>query len=513
MAMISLWTQIDGLIGSNGIAPAESFLERIHEQLGATAYRSYPTIFWFGAGHTMLHAMCAAGTLLSLLLILGVAPGFTLALFWATYLSLVVVGQSFLSFQWDILLLETTFMALFWASWQPWPRLRQTTWVPAAGRWLLWCLLFKLMFLSGVTKLLSGDRTWHEWTALEVHYETQPLPNFISWYTHQLPPGLQSWCLAAMFVIEIVVPLAIFAPRRIRHLGCGLLVLLQLLIAITGNYGFFNLLTVVLCLTLLDDQSLRYLSPKRWTAWLEPSAPKKPRSRFPSIAVSLPTVLLLYISTLTFFNEMVSTMKNQQRAVVAGADVMPLPKGVVSFLQGCNRYIEAHGRVRNEAGQSTDESIMFHYLRPFRTISGYGLFRNMTMTRPEFVIEGSHDRSIWREYEFRWKPGDLKSRPRFVAPHQPRLDWQMWFAALSFRQQAHWVIPFLEKLLEGSPPVLRLIDHNPFLDQPPDYIRLVYYQYRFSDWEHRAATGQWWQRSLVGRSQAFRLGDNGIAPQ
>ena len=441
IAMISLWSQVDGLIGSQGILPAEEFLEMVRTRVEGNLYLQFPTLFWISASDGMINGLCAVGVVASILLIGNVAPGAMVLLIWLTYMSLVAVGQAFLSFQWDILLLETLFMSLFWVPWHLWRRAPEEARTNRIGHWLLWLLLFKLMFLSGVTKLLSGDHTWFGLTALDVHYFTQPLPNWISWYAHQLPGWFQKTSVAIMFIIEMAVPFLVFCPRRPRIAGCLLLILLQVLIAATGNYCFFNLLTIVLCITLLDDRAIRSFVPRRATAWLDLPKPAVPKLMWLRIVVGTTAALVIFISSLAFFDEMVRTLRNQQRAVEAGLERDSVPPAFVAVLEASDKLLL---RWSKNGGNP-----LLDWVRPFRTISGYGLFRDMTTERVEIIFQGSSDGITWHDYEFRWKPGDVTRAPRVVAPHQPRLDWQMWFAPLNLRGSSYWLERLMQRLLEG----------------------------------------------------------------
>lgn len=261
VAVLSLWWQIDGLVGSEGILPVDRLMAAAREQLGPWGVLKLPTLCWLSAADWMLHAQCAVAAALSLMLLFNLAPLLSLAGLWLVYLSLSVAGQTFLGFQWDTLLLETLFCSLFWAppGWRP--KLAAQHAPSRLGRWLLWLLLLKLMFLSGVTKLLSGDPTWRDLSALDFHYQTQPIPNPLSWYAHHLPGWWQRFSLICMYVIELVLPFLIFGPRTVRLVAAGGLILLQVLIELTGNYGFFNLLTIVLCIPLLDDHVLMWCIP------------------------------------------------------------------------------------------------------------------------------------------------------------------------------------------------------------------------------------------------------------
>jgi len=269
IAFISLWVQILGLVGGDGILPAKLTMdsvrrEAINEHLGWEQYHLMPTLCWLGTSDGFLKVQCAAGTVLALLVMAGIAPAPCLFSLWLIYLSLATVCREFLGFQWDNLLLETGLLAIFFVPWRILPRFSKT---PPASRLVLWLirwLLFRLMFASGCVKLMSGDPNWRNLTALNFHYETQPLPTWIGWYAQQLPTWAQKTSTALMFATELVLPLLIFAPRRLRQIPCVLFIIFQLLILLTGNYCFFNLLAIALCVVLLDDAALRKLIPAKW---------------------------------------------------------------------------------------------------------------------------------------------------------------------------------------------------------------------------------------------------------
>ncbi len=381
-AFVSLWVQVDGLVGSRGILPAGPFLDWVRGQTGAERYALLPTLCWISSSDAFLHALCAAGAASALLLVAGLVPALAAGAAWLLYLSLAIAGQVFLEFQWDYLLLETGFLAILLVSFRRAHFGAGLSASPTALFLLRW-LLFRLMFSSGWVKLASGDPSWRGLTALRYHYETQPLPPWTAWFMHQLPAGFQTASALFLFFVELVVPLLYFAPRRLRVFAFAMTLLLQALIAATGNYAFFNLLTVALAVLLLDDQSL----PGRWAARAAAAAvPARP----------WPRAILAPVAGLVLFASSVAFVATLDRA-------FPFPRAVVS----------AYGR-----------------LAAFRSANTYGLFMVMTTERPEILVEGSDDGIEWRAYEFRWKPGDPGRRPAFVAPHQPRLDWQMWFAAL-----------------------------------------------------------------------------------
>ncbi len=455
-AFLSLYTQITGLIGSDGLAPVGNYLQLIRANLGVDGYWRFPTLCWLNSSDAFLHFLTLGGALLAALLILDVATLPVLILLWTFYLSISTVGQDFLSFQWDALLLEAGFLAIFFAPWRIWPR-------PSAGPepsriflWLNRLLLFRLMFSSGVVKLLSGDPTWRNFTAFEYHYETQPLPTPVAWYMHQLPAWFQKASTAFTFFMELAVPFLIFAPRRLRFLGGGFLILLQVLIALTGNYAYFNLLTLALCLLLFDDAFFRCWIPQGWfprRSEVETTGPESRRRRW----LTAPIAAALLVAALS------------QLGLLFRVDWLPAP--VLDLQQT---------------------------IEPFRIVNSYGLFAVMTTSRPEIIIQGSDDGVIWCDYEFKHKPGDLKRAPRWVEPFQPRLDWQMWFAALGSYRGAPWFSSLMFRLLQGSPEVLALFASNPFPDAPPRYVRALVYDYHFTDWTERRAKGTWWRRELQG---------------
>ena len=262
IAFVSLWVQADGLVGSNGISPVNQFLPAVRGQVGPGAYGLLPTLCWFNSSDAFLHFLCGGGVLCSLLLIFGIAQAVLLVALFVLYLSLTIAGQAFFNFQWDVLLLETGFLSIFFAPWRLWSRdlsLRPGSPIPAtapvsqAGLFLLKLLLFKLMLMSGVVKLTSGDDSWWNLTALDYHYWSQPLPTVFGWWADKSPEWFKHSSVAFCLVVEIIVPFFIWAPRRLRLIAAGLLIFLQLVIAITGNYCFFNLLTIALCLLLIDD--------------------------------------------------------------------------------------------------------------------------------------------------------------------------------------------------------------------------------------------------------------------
>ncbi len=457
IAFGSFWIQLNGLVGPHGVMPAQPYLNAVRDQVGAARFWALPTLCWFFGAGWFLHVLCAAGVALAFALIADVAPAACAALLWVVYLSLCAAGQVFLNYQWDALLLEATLLAVFLAPWSWWSWRRRDD-PPRLARWLLWWLLIRLMLLSGAVKLLSGDPTWRNLTALTYHFQTQPLPTWVAWYAQQLPAWFLRLSCTVMFLIELGAPLLLLLPRRARHAGATLLIGLQALIALTGNYAFFNLLTVALCLLFFDDAFWR-----NWRRRFHRAPRPEPAYPPPAPSRGCPRSVLLPAAGLVLFFTVMHTLLVVRRHG-------PWPGWMYRTLA---------------------------LAQPLRSFNTYGLFAVMTTERPEIILEGSNDGRTWLPYEFKAKPGDLRRRPGFVAPHQPRLDWQLWFAALDYPQRDPWVTSLCARLLQGSPPVLALFASNPFPRQPPRLVRAVLYDYTFTVRATRVATGRWWDRTPV----------------
>ena len=468
VAFVSCWVQVDGLIGSDGILPISDFLKFAQQQLGAQAVTQLPTLCWINSSNSSLYILCGSGVFGSIALIVGAAPVLCLAALFICYLSLAVAGQTFFHFQWDILLLETGFLALFFAPLRWWLTSRTEYRVSRVGLFLLKLLLFKLMFMSGVVKLTSGDDSWKNLTALDYHYWSQPLPTVFAWFADKQPEWFKHFSVAACLLVEIAVPFFLWAPRRLRIIAAALLIGLQITIAITGNYCFFNLLTLVLCLLLLDDSALAFRRRRN----MEGRAPASPQAKASQELRPPSSRLWQHIQS--------------GAAVVVAAVTLPL-----------NAW-HIYSGLKPEAEMPSLLSPLAERIDPFRICSGYGLFRVMTKDRREIVVEGSNDGLEWATYEFKWKPGDINRVPGWCAPHQPRLDWQMWFAALSTAGHNRWFLQFVGCLLQNKQSVTGLLAHNPFPNGAPRYIRARFYRYRFSSAEERRQTDAWWTREELG---------------
>jgi predicted DCC family thiol-disulfide oxidoreductase YuxK len=440
-AFISFGVQAQGLIGSHGILPIAELARLISSHSGVERFHEMPMLFWINAGDPAIRLVCWAGAGFSLLLILNVLPRLSLLALYVLYLSLLYAGQTFMSFQWDTFLLEAGFLSLL------------LSFAPTPGIWLLRWLLFRFMFMSGVVKLLSGDPHWWDLSALSYHFFSQPLPTPLAWYAAHLSSSVVRFATAGMFFVELVLPFLIFCPRRLRFCAAFGILLLQSCILITGNYNWFNLQTMLLCLLLFDDAAFETCLPQRLRHVL-PRRVRRCPSKAASILVGAWGLLLVFVSLV----QMDERFGGSPPAVVRAIDQL---------------------------------------IEPMRMVNSYGLFAVMTTERNEIIIEGSDDGVEWREYSFQYKPGDVARRPPWNIPHQPRLDWQMWFAALDDPRRVNWFPHFLERLLQNEPTVTALLEKNPFAEKAPQYIRAQFYAYTFSSAEERQK-GLWWQRRSLG---------------
>lgn len=432
IAFASLLPQLKGLFGQEGIFPISEIVNRLKNKGRFQLCLENPSLFWFDSTDKALIFSCAAGFFFSLLAFFGIFQTFSLFICWVLYLSFMSLGYPFLSFQWDCLLLETGFLS-FLISLQPVPSLFSLT--------ALWMVLFKLMFLSGAVKLLSHDAAWWNQTALYYHYETQPLPNPLSHFFHNLPKGFQRISCALMFAIELLVPFLLFIPGKGHEVAFVAFGALQILIFLSGNFAFFNILTLTLCIPLLNQEWLPFsyvLNPEATLSW--------------------------------------------GRALDA----------VFLFITLCNALVILEKLTGNHLIPP-----IFIWMKRFYILNSYGLFATMTKKRYEIIIEGSLDGEIWEEFEGKWKIGELQSLPKQVAPHQPRLDWQMWFAALTNRPPG-WFQNLLIRLLQNKENVRKLFKKCPFKNTPPNYVRANLYEYQFTTFKELKETGNYWKRTYLG---------------
>jgi len=426
--------QIRGLIGQEGILPVSNYLEQLKIYMGNRCYIRLPTLFWINCSDRALLSVVIAGIALSVLLILGAPPFLVIPLLYILYLSIINVGQDFLSFGWELFLMEISLNTF----------LLTLTDIPNPIAWVsINLLLFRFHFEGGIVKLLSRDPNWLNLKGVCFHYESQPLPNTIAWYAHKLPVWFNKLSCLLMLTIEIVIIFGIVGTDPMRFGVFVSLVGLQVMIWLTGNFSYLNYMTVALCVILVSNAYF----PASFSLELTEQA---------SVPVNI------FVGIAATFLIMLQTIKLIQHFVPS-----------ISF-----------GKI---------ERSYYHYFIANR----YGIFAVMTTKRFEIVIEGSHDGMDWKEYTFRYKPSNINDRPRRISPYQPRIDWQAWFLPFSSYSEETWFQNLLICLLQNKKEVLKLFKNNPFPNSPPVYIRALAYQYTFSDVATKRATGAWWNRKLV----------------
>jgi hypothetical protein len=461
MAFGSFATQILGLNGSHGVLPTSEFLNAMGEQLGAGPERFYllPTLAWLNSSDAFIQGMANCGVILSIMVILGIFTGPALVLCMVLWLSLITGGGEFTQFQSDGMLVEATLLSLFVVPWTifepPWPvpiSWRRQFAPSLVGIWLVRLMIFRFMFASGLVKILSHDPTWANLTALQYHFETQPLPTPLAWYADHLPKWVLSGMVLGMYVSELIAPCLVFGTSIMRYIGAMLICALQLGIIVTGNYTFLNYLTMVLAVSMLDD------------GFFEKTLPAKLKEKI------------------------------EQSVVACSGRLATLRRRFLYFLSA-PMYILAAGAFLTSfmPSRGVIEGLM-ELVSPLHIADRYGVFAVMTTERPEIIFEGSNDGKSWMPYELQNKPDNPNRAPPWVAPHMPRLSWRLWFAGMGPPAASPWVLPLIEKMLTNSPSVVSFFEHNPFPNQPPKYIRALVYDYHFTDDQQRRKSGAWWRR-------------------
>lgn len=437
VAFVVALEQFRPLLGERGLLPVPRFVAQV-------PFRESPSLFHFRYSDRLLVLVASVGALLALAVVLGLPDRWPIAattatwlVLWVLYLSIVNVGQRFYGFGWETLLLEAGFLAAFlgpaWAA------------VPAPILWAFRWLLLRVELGAGLIKM-RGDACWRDLTCLFYHHETQPMPNPLSWYFHRLPKPLHRLEVLGSHGAQLVAPALLFLPQPVAGVAALVMALTQAWLVLSGNFSWLNLVTIVLAFSAMDDRMLGSVLP-----------------------LATPTT-----SIVGWHDGLVVAVA----ALVAILSYRPA-KNLVSRRQLMNASFE-----------------------PLHLVNTYGAFGSVSKFRYEIVVEGTADdpndeHAAWREYAFRGKPTDPKRRPRQWAPYHLRLDWMMWFAALSPMRELSWFLPFLVKLLEGDAPTLRLLSKNPFPDGPPRAVRAVVYHYRFTTWRERRATGAWWSRTRI----------------
>jgi hypothetical protein len=452
VAFLVLVNQVLPLVGGDGLLPAQDYLARLAQHFGSrgAAALQLPSLFWLGISDRALLGGAWAGVALAAVVVAGFANAPLMLLLWALYMSFVNVGQDWYGYGWEIQLLETGFLAAFLCppiDARPFPRLPP----PTAVVWLFRWLIVRIMLGAGLIKL-RGDPCWRDLTCLYYHYETQPLPNPVSWWLHFRPHWFQNLGVVFNHVAELVAPWFVAWPRVARLAAGAVMLAFQLTLIVSGNLSFLNWLTIVPILACFDDGFLRHVLPRRLVARAERAAAEAVPSRAHA-AVAFALVALVAVLSM--------------------------------------------GPVRNLVSPGQRMNTSFDRLALVNT---YGAFGSVGRLRPEIVFEGTRDASPgddsdWRAYEFRCKPGDVTRRPCVCAPYQYRLDWQIWFAAMSTPEHYPWTLHLVWKLLHNDRGALSLLANDPFPDGPPRWIRARRFRYEFAP--PGEPGGAWWKRTLV----------------
>ena len=442
IAFVVTLRQFRPLLGERGLLPVPAFLSRV-------SFLDAPSLFHWRYSDRSLLAVAWTGIALSAASVAGLTDALPLPFamlvwfaLWAMYLSIMNVGQTFYGFGWESLLCETGFLAIFLGNAEVAPPIT----IVLLARWLL----FRVEFGAGLIKM-RGDRCWRDLTCLNYHHETQPMPNPLSWYFHHLPERFHRIEVLGNHFAQLVAPVFLFAPQPLASLA-GLVVLgTQGWLLLSGNFSWLNVVTMTLAVMSLDDRTFGLVGLAK------PSAPAE-AGAMPGWFIALVlayTALVLYLS-----------------------------------------YRPARNLLSRR-------QLMNYSFDPFHIVGTYGAFGSVTKERDEVIVEGTDEavltpRTAWREYEFKGKPGDPMRRPSQFAPYHLRLDWLMWFAAMSSPMYHEWFVPFLAKLLEADAPTLRLLRLDPFHGARPRFVRARLYRYRFTTPDERRETGAWWHREFVG---------------
>jgi hypothetical protein len=440
IAFVAAARQFRALIGERGMLPIPRFVERV-------SFGTAPSIFHFHYSDRFFALVCWLGAALSAAVVAGVAdlvPLWAAMLMWLAlwllYLSIVNVGQRWYGFGWESLLLEAGFLAIFLGNDETAPPLL----VLLLARWLL----FRVEFGAGLIKL-RGDPCWRDLTCLDYHHETQPMPGPLSWFFHHLPRPLHRVEVAGNHFAQLVVPFALFAPQPVASVAAVIVIVTQLWLVLSGNFAWLNWVTIVLAFSAIDHSSASAVLPLP-----EPPSLPGPPAWFAALVIAVTAFML------------------------------------------CLGYWPARNMISSHQRMNAS-------FNPYHLGNTYGAFGSIGRVRLEVVVEGTDEpkiteHTVWKEYGFKGKPGDPHRLPRQWAPYHLRLDWLMWFAALSPTYAMDWLGPFVRRLLQNDAPTLRLLRHNPFPESPPQYVRAQLYEYRFTTWRELRSEHAWWHRTLVG---------------
>lgn len=454
VAFFSAARQIIPLIGEHGLLPADLFIRFYENRLHSSgaAFLQFPSIFWFGHSDTALVTWCWIGFALSLVVLAGYANSILMAILWALYMSIVHIGQDWYGYGWEFQLLETGFLGIFLCPLldpRPFPRQPPSIVILWLYRWLG----FRIMLGAGLIKI-RGDECWRDFTCLYYHYLTQPIPNPLSRSFHFMPQWFHQFGVAWNHFIELIVPWFSFGPRTARHIAGLLMISFQFTLILSGNLSFLNWLTIIPFLACLDDTLLSRFLPQRWRDSLQQQRENSP-----------PETLTRIITV------------------------------------GCFALLVAFLSIDPVINLCSPRQTMNGSFDTLHLVNTYGAFGSVGRERYEIVFEGTSESKItdtteWREYDFVAKPGNIYRRPRVIAPYQPRIDWQIWFAAMATPQQYPWTLNFVWKLLHNDRDTLSLLATNPFPYNPPRHIRARYYKYEYA--APGDPSGAFWKRTDLG---------------
>ena len=450
-AFIGLIRQGDALLGSEGLTPIEHYIDLI-QSMGRSFWEA-PSLFWMSSSDSMLHACAWLGAALSLVVLCGYGNAPILFALWLLYGSFVHVGQTWFSFGWEIQLLETGLLAVFFAPALD-GRLAHSKGPPRVTVFLYRWLVFRIMLGAGLIKL-RGDACWTDLTCLDFHFETQPIPNPLSPWFHHLPHGLLASGVLFNHVVECVCPWFAFGPRPARLAAGVLMLAFQCVLILSGNLAFLNWLTIVPIVACFDDRALLALTPRRVRSWLE-------------------------------------------RRLGAGEAPVAAPArlGVQGLAAGVFTCVVAFLSMNVIANLASTEQEMNRSYDPLAIVNTYGAFGSVGRERDELIIEGTSDRELkpdsrWQAYELPCKPGALARRPCVLGPYHLRFDWLIWFAAMTDNaEDVPWMIHVVWKLLHGDRSIEPLLAHDPFSTRPPAHVRIRRFRYRFAPKGSEA----WWVR-------------------
>src|ERR1700733_1200076 len=478
-AFFSLIFQIRGLIGPQGILPANEYLQAVAHSFGQGRGLWFaPTLLWLSSGPYMLTALCWVGMIASLLLVINAWPRGMLAVCFVCFLSFVSAAQDFSGYQSDGMLLEAGFIALFFAPSGFRPGLGRPSPPSRASLFLLQWEWFRIYFESGVAKIAGGDPEWRHFTAMDEYYQNGPLPTWIGWYLQHLPHWFHASTAFATLALELALVWMLFLPRRWR-IVCFLIVTpWELGVILTANYTFLNYLVLTLGVLLLDDRFLLGLLPANGLP-----------------ANVLPATWRERVTAAPAPNESSADTKEQRNPLSEAWGILKLSASAVMLAW---IFYATTAELIWMFAKAPLPSSPVSVLEPFRIANRYGLFAVMTRGRYEIEFQGSSDGQNWVAYPFRNKPQALNEPPRIYAPYQPRFDWNLWFASLGSWQE-YSIVPNTEvRLLSNEKDVLALFAGNPFARNPPRQIRVLLWQYWFSTMKEKRETGVWWRRQLLG---------------